>query len=165
MFVGQVGVINSGLSQQSTNAEVTGSTTTVAGGYFEGGVKLFFNPDYTRDGRHGYYSIEGLYLKPQFVVSVFNTTVTSNTYSYYTYPPPTTTTQYSYTGAAVIISFGGQWMIAHTLCLDAYAGAGVSFSNANSANEPYNYNNYSYLATGGNVPLAVTAGVNIGLPF
>lgn len=165
MLCGQVGIINSGLSQTSENLQDYGSITTVSGGYFEGGVKLFLNPDYTKDGRHGYYTVEGLYLKPQFVVSVFTTTITTQEYSPYAYPPPTTTTQYSYTGGSVILNLGGQWMIARTISIDAYVGAGVSFSNANSSNLPFTDNYFSYLVAGQNFPLAVTGGVNIGLPF
>jgi hypothetical protein len=158
MLSGQVGIINSSLSQ------VTGNTT-VGGGYFEGGVKLFLNPDYTRVGRHGYYTVEGLYLKPSFVVSVFSTLVTTTTSSYYVYPPPTTTNQYSYTGAAIMLNLGGQWMIAHTIVLDAYLGAGVSFSNAYSSNIPLVTDYYNYLTSGSTVPIAFTGGINIGLPF
>lgn len=163
-FLAQVGIINSGLSQQSNNNDPYATTTTVQGGYFEGGAKLFFNPDYTRVGRRGYYTVEGLYLKPEFVLSIFNS-ISTGYASYYVVPPQTVTNNYSYTGFALLISLGGQWMIVHNLCVDLYAGAGVCFSNANSSNEPFNYNNYSYLAAGGNIPLALTAGANIGLPF
>jgi|GEM_PF-1929546 len=164
MLCAQVGIISSGLSQQSNNSQVYGTTTAVAGGYFEGGVKLFLNPDYTKDGRHGYYTVEGLYLKPQFVVSIFSSTVTTVGYSPYAYPPPTNT-QYSYAGGAVMLNLGGQWMIAHSLSIDAYAGAGVSFSNTNSSSLHFTDNYFSYLVAGQNFPLAVTGGVNIGLPF
>jgi len=162
MFTGEIGVINSGLDQQTSNTTY-GNTTTVSGGYFEGGVKLFFNPDYTRVGKHKYYTVEGLYLKPQIVVSVFSTIITTGS-SYYVYPPPTTT-QYNYTGAALMLSLGGQWMIAHTIAIDLYGGVGVSISNAYSSNQPEVYNYYSYLSAGSQVPLAVGGGINIGLPF
>jgi hypothetical protein len=166
MLCGQVGIINSGFSQTpttNTSGIPIGVTNTVGGGYFEGSVKLFFNPDYTRDGKHGYYVVEGLYFKPQFVVSVFNTT--STTYqSSYVYPGPTVTNQYSYTGAAIMVNIGGQWIIAHAIAIDLYAGAGISFSNSD-ASEPFTSNYFSYLTAGQNFPLAVAAGVNIGLPF
>ncbi len=157
MLCGQIGVINSGLSQST-------SSTTIGGGYFEGSVKLFFNPDYTRDGRHGFYAVEGLYIKPQLAVSIFSTTSTSY-YSPYVYPPSYSTNQNTYSGAAILLSIGGQWLIAHTLALDLYAGVGCSFSNAYSANLPNNYNYYDYLSAGSNFPLAFTGGINIGLPF
>jgi hypothetical protein len=164
ILCGQVGIINSGLSQESSNTDPYATVTTVSGGYLEGGAKLFFNPDYTRDGRHGYYVVEGLYLKPQFAVSIFSSNSITEP-SPYAYPPQTVTNNYSYTGASVIICLGGQWMIAHAICIDAYAGAGVSFSNANSSNLPFTDNYFSYLVTSGNVPLSFSAGINIGLPF
>jgi hypothetical protein len=161
----QLGLINSGFSQQTNNTEEDDEpTTTVSGGYFEGGVKLFINPDYTRHGRNGYYTVEGLYIKPQIAVSIFSNTTTT-TSSNYVYPAQTTTTQYSYTGGALLLNIGGQYIVAHSLAIDLYAGVGVSFSNANSSNNPFTDNYFSYLTTGSNVPLAFTGGINIGLPF
>jgi hypothetical protein len=67
MILAQVGIISSGVSQVTDN-------TTAGGAYVEGGMKLFFNPDYTKQGRHGYYTVEGIYLKPEIALSVFTTT-------------------------------------------------------------------------------------------
>jgi hypothetical protein len=108
--------------------------------------------------------VEGLYLKPQFIVSIFNTTSTEYQSSY-VYPPPVVKNQYSYTGAAIIVNVGGQWIIAHTIAIDLYAGVGVGFSNADASNQPFTDNYFSYLTAGQNFPLAVTGGINIGLPF
>ena len=166
ILCGQVGIINSGFSQTAT-ANTTPAeepTTTTSGGYFEGGVKLFFNPDYTRDGKHGYYVVEGLYLKPQFIISIFSTTSTQYQ-SAYVYPPPTVTNQYSYTGVAIMVNLGGQWIIAHTIAIDLYVGAGVGFSSANTSSAPFTDNYFSYLTAGQNFPLAIAGGINIGLPF
>jgi len=168
MLAAEVGIINLGFSQQSTNTAKEPGDSVVngtSGGYFEGSVKLFMNPDYTRVGRHGYYSVEGLYIKPEFAVSIFTTTVTAISYSPYVYPPPTSDHTYSYTGGAIILNFGGQWIIAHCIAIDAYCGVGINFSNAYSANNPFTDNYFSYLTTSGNVPLAFTGGINIGLPF
>jgi len=123
MLCGQIGIINSGFSEQSNNTDIYAATTTVSGGYLEAGVKLFFNPDYTRDGSHGYYAVEGIYIKPQIAISIFSNTTTTIS-SYYSYPSQTTTTQYSYTGAALLLNIGGQWIIAHSLAIDLYAGGG-----------------------------------------
>ncbi len=164
ILCGQLGIINSGFSQNSNNTNnIYAPTNTTSGAYVEAGVKLFFNPDYTRDGRHGYYTVEGFYLKPLLCLSFFSTT--STTYqSYYVVPPPVVTNNYSYSGAALTICLGGQWMIAHVLSIDLYAGAGVGFSNENSNNLPFTDNYFGFLMSTG-VPLTLTGGVNIGLPF
>lgn len=157
MLCGQIGIINSGVSQVTSGA-------TATGGYFEAGVKLFFNPDYTKSGPNKYYVVEGLYLKPQVVLTIFNTVSTSYP-TYYVYPPATVTNDYSYTGGAITVCLGGQWIIARTIVIDLYGGVGVSFSNAYSANNPIIYNYYNYLSTGENIPIAFTGGINIGLPL
>lgn len=161
MITCQAGIITSGMNQPT---EATGNTT-VSGGYGEIGAKLFLQQDYASYGRRGYYVPEGLYFKPQLTITAFTNTTTTTNYSYYAYPAPSTTNQNAYTGVALSINLGGQWVIAKCIVIDAYCGLGCCFTGVSSSNEPVIDNYYSYLSAGPSFPVAVEGGINIGVPF
>lgn len=159
------GIISPSLTQgNNNNTDPYAETTTLqGGGYGEVGVKLFLNPDYNWVGKRGYCVMQGMYIKPQLIVSMFSN---SNTVyeSPYIYPPAPTTIQNSYTGFAMFINLGGQWIIARTIVIDIYGGIGCNYTNGNPTAPAIN-NYYSYLTFSSNFPLAVAGGVNIGIPF
>ncbi len=160
----QLGII--GPSANAGNYTANGSP---AGAFIEGGVKLFFAPDFVTVGTTRYNSMQGYYFKPQISISSFNLTQTTNT-PYYNYPPYTTTpstTITNYTGIALMLSLGKQWILAHSVSLDVYAGIGYTIGGSSGNNDaPSNY--YSFESTGagsGGAGIAVSAGLNLGVPF
>lgn len=163
MVTGQVGIITSGMNQPNGTSSNT-NNTSVSGGYGEIGAKLFLQQEYASYGRRGYYVLQGLYFKPQLTITAFTNTTTNNS-SYYVYPPTTTTTQNAYTGVSLLISVGGQWVIAKCIVMDAYGGFGCCFTGVSNSNEPVIYNYYSYLSGGPSFPIAIAGGINIGVPF
>lgn len=165
MIAIQGGIITPGLTQSNENANsLSNGNNLQGGGYVEAGIKLFFNPDYNWDGKRGYCVMQGMYIKPQLILSMFTNTATNIYDSYYIYPPPSVTTQYSYTGFAMFINLGGQWIIARTIVIDIYGGVGCNYTNGNPTAPAIN-NYYSYLTFSSDFPLAVQGGINIGVPF
>lgn len=159
VFTGQLGIIGPGV----TNSY---SDNNPRGAFIEGGMKLFFSPDYIIVGMHRYNAMQGGYFKPQVVVSVFS----ENRYSYL-YNPNTnnsynTTTAQTYTGVALMLNFGKQWIIGNIFALDMYVGVGYNLTsnNNNTVNsEPEGDDYFSYLITGSDFPLAFSAGLNLGI--
>jgi len=160
VFTSQVGIIGPGITNTSTYAY----DQQPGGAFVEAGVKLFFSPDFVTDGMHRYNTMQGGYFKPQIIVSSFDLTNYSTNYGYYPYyNHQTNSTRVNYTGAAFMLNFGKQWMFAGSVTLDMYVGVGYSI-NAQSKTD-YIANYYSYLSTGSTLPLAFSAGINLGVPF
>jgi len=155
----QIGIIGPGVTQTSNPSK---------GGFLEIGPKLFFSPTWTMDGMRRVNAMQGGYFKPEIVVSAFSQ---SNTYYSY-YPPTPTTASTTYTGIALILNLGHQWILANSFALDMYFGIGYNISAYNSSGTRSNFNNednggnyYSYETVGTGFPLAFSAGVNLGVPF
>jgi len=149
----QVGLIGPGVT----------TTTPATGGFIEVGPKLFFSPDWLMDGMHRYNAQQGGYFKPEIALSVF-----SQPTSYYSYPGPVTTSNQTFTGVALILNFGKQWILANSFALDMYVGIGYSINTQSTS--AYNYNEgptnyFSYITTGSSFPLAFSGGINLGVPF
>ncbi|HSY75984.1 MAG TPA: hypothetical protein VK890_03960 [Bacteroidia bacterium] len=161
VFTSQVGIIGPGINP-SASASYPGSyVSKPLGGFVEVGAKLFFAPDFVTDGLLRYNSMQGLYFKPQVAISVFNLTQTSYGYNYGYYTPPQTTVT-NYSGLALILNLGKQWILAHAISLDIYGGIGYSLNTAdNNFDRITNY--YSYEGSAGSI--VFTGGVNIGVPF
>jgi hypothetical protein len=155
VFTSQIGIIGPGI----TNNNISAYSPQPGGAFVEAGVKLFFSPDFVTDGTHRYNKMQGGYFKPQIIVSSFDLT----NYNNYSYNLTPNGTRVNYTGAAFMLNFGKQWMFAGSVTLDMYVGVGYSI-NAQS-NSDYISNYYSYLSTGSTLPLAFSAGLNIGVPF
>jgi len=78
-----------------------------------------------------------------------------------------TTVSHTFTGVALLLNFGKQWIFSKTFSLDIYIGAGYALAPSNSGNSLY-YDNYtgnyfSYITTGPDFPLALSGGMNIGI--
>ena len=143
----QIGIIGPSVT---SNSYGNGNPYTTSGMFIEVGPKLFFSPDFVSVGTLRYNSMQGGYFKPEVIFSAFST----NQYSM------GGTNQYS--GLAVMLNFGKQWILAHSVSLDMYVGIGYGINaNGNGTNEII-YNYYSYEVVG---PLAFSAGLNLGLPF
>jgi hypothetical protein len=155
MFVLQGAIINSNIAPTSTSI----SSNFLEGGYGEVGVKIFFNYEYTQVGKHDYYQIQGIYFKPQAVLSIFQTTSTTAGLI----PGQTITDQYMSYGAALVACIGGDYILAHCLVLGGYVGVGCSFINSGVNNSVSNY--YSYLIANPSFPLVISGGATIGFPF
>jgi len=154
----QIGIIGPGVTQ---------TTNPSKGGFLEIGPKLFFSPTWTMDGMRRMNAMQGGYFKPEIVVSAFSQ---SNIYIYYPQPPTTSST--TYTGIAIILNLGHQWIFANSFALDMYFGIGYNISAYNSSGTGNNFNNeanggnyYSYETGGSSFPLAFAAGLNLGVPF
>ena len=155
----QIGIIGPGITQNSNSTK---------GGFLEIGPKLFFSPTWTMDGMRRMNAMQGGYFKPEIVVSAFSQ---SNTYYYYPQPPAANST--TYTGIALILNIGHQWIFANSFALDMYFGIGYNVSAYNSSGTRSNGFNtednggdyYSYETLGTASPLAFSAGVNLGVPF
>jgi hypothetical protein len=156
VFTSQFGIIGPGINPYGAY-----TNNGLGGGFIDAGIKLFFAPDFVTDGTLRYNSMQGAYFKPQVSVSVFNLN-----YSYTTYNPNngtySTTSDNTHTGIALILNIGKQWILAHVVSLDIYAGVGYSVNTANN-NRDYISNYYSYEGVPGSIVGA--AGVNIGIPF
>jgi hypothetical protein len=151
----QVGIIGPG---------VNFSSDQTTGGFIGLGPKLFFSPDFVIDGMRRYNAMQGGYFKPELIVSVFNTTYTSYSYSYYNYNQTSTTNTNTFAGLGLMLNFGKQWIIAHCVSLDMYAGIGYGISSTNNKYDtPTNF--YDYVTFGSSFPLAFAGGINIGVPF
>ena len=160
----QLGIIGPGVTQTNYPAK---------GFFLEVGPKLFFSPTWIMDGMRRMNAMQGGYFKPEIIISTFSQ---SYSYYYYSYQGGGTITQsHPYTGVALMLNIGHQWVMANSFSIDMYFGMGYNVSSFNTSgtlnnnytynNEPYNYNYYSYLTTGPDFPLAFSAGINIGVPF
>ncbi|HXP52503.1 MAG TPA: hypothetical protein VN922_21300, partial [Bacteroidia bacterium] len=103
-------------------------------------------------------SMQGAYFKPQIVFSTFGLTQYNSGF----YGNPSTTNTTDHTGVAIMLNMGKQWILAHVISLDMYAGIGYGLSSNNS-NYDYVSNYYSYEIT--TTGIAFTAGLNIGVVF
>ncbi len=156
----QAGIIGPGITQNSNSS---------GGGFIEAGPKLFFSPDWLMDGMHRYNAMQGGYFKPEIAISVFSQA--DQTYSYTNYNYTSQTNNQTYTGLALILNFGKQWIFANSFALDMYVGVGYSLSSLtsgsnvpnNASETPTNY--FCYLTSGSGFPLAFSAGINLGVPF
>lgn len=142
VFTGQFGII-----EPELNVLGASYANGPRGAFGEAGVKLFFSPNFVTIGTMRYNSMQGGYFKPQIVVSGFSDQFNS------------------YTGAALLLNLGKQWVFANIITLDMYAGIGYSVDSSNGYYEAGNY--YSYLSTGvqNKTGLAFSAGLNIGVLF
>jgi len=154
VFSSQVGIIGPGITNNNTYAYSQKPT----GAFAEAGFKLFFSPDFVTDGTHRYNTMQGGYFKPQVVLSSFNLTTTTSGYN----QVPVSNTV-NYTGLAILLNFGKQWILAGSVTLDMYVGIGYSVNAQSNIDIIYNY--YSYESTGSALPLAFSAGLNLGVPF
>ncbi|MGP8216212.1 MAG: hypothetical protein ACLQQ4_11645 [Bacteroidia bacterium] len=150
----QLGIIGPGINN---DPEIKPS-----GVFVEAGVKLFFAPDFVSVGTLRYNTMQGMYFKPQIVVSVFSVTQTG--YSNYYQNQANTTTTTNYTGAALILNLGKQWILAHSVSLDIYGGIGYDINNSNN-NINLDVNNGNYYSFEGVSSIVFAGGVNIGVPF
>lgn len=156
----QIGIIGPGVTQTSTPSK---------GGFLEIGPKLFFSPTWVMDGMRRMNAMQGGYFKPEIVVSAFSQSYTS----YFYYPPTPSTSSTTYTGVAVILNLGHQWVFANSFALDMYFGIGYNISAYSSSGSKGNFlnneanggNYYSYETGGSGFPLAFAAGLNLGVPF
>ena len=160
ILTGQLGLIGPGLTTE---------TTPSTGAFLEIGTKLFFSPTWVMDGMRRMNAMQGGYFKPQFVVSAFS----QNLY-YSPYSGGPATTPRGYTGLALILNLGHQWIFSNSFSLDMYLGIGYNLSSLGSGNLNYPYNSfsepqggnyYSYISDGLDMPLVFTGGVNLGVPF
>ena len=156
----QLGIIGIGINQQQYNYSYN-----PVGAFIEAGLKFYTHPDYYYDGMHRFNTMQGFYIKPQLVVSVF-----SQQYNYYsgTYPTGTyTNSTGTATAYAAILNFGKQWVI-DNFAIDLYIGVGyygtaISGAPSGTLNE-YVDNAYSFTGLGeSGTPLAFTAGINLGI--
>lgn len=154
VFTCQLGIIGPGVN---TNDVINAENPT--GAFAEAGVKFFFSPDYVTQGTTRYNSMQGTYFKPEVVVSGYQIFV-PNYSSAYTIPGENVE---QFTGTAIILNIGKQWIMANEISLDVYAGIGYALNIANRNESSTNY--YSYIAIGGTSGLALSAGLNLGVPF
>jgi len=150
----QVGIIGPGFNQMANPSQ---------GAFVEVGPKFFFSPDWIMDGMRRFNAMQGAYFKPELVISVFSQSYTS--YNFYNYGP---SGNQSYTGVALMLNFGRQWIFANSFVLDMYIGIGYDLTSDNSSNinnEPTSDNYFSYISFGSSFPLAISGGINLGIPF
>lgn len=139
------------------------------GVFIKAGPRLYFSPDYAMDGMKRFNDFQGGYFKPEIVYSGFGydyNYYNANTYTY-------TTGRGVNNSVGLILNFGRQWVLAKIIALDIYAGIGYSKSWEKVDQQPANTypytdlyyppNKYSHLEVDPSVPLAFSAGFNIGL--
>lgn len=151
VFTSQLGIIGPGI----TNSAYTGKPV---GAFGEVGAKLFFAPDFVTDGLLRYNRMQGTYFKPQIIISSFNYTS-----YFYNYTTGNQTSITNYTGVALMLNIGRQWILANSVTLDIYAGVGYAINSDQNTDFTGNY--YSYESGGPSFPIAGCAGLNLGVPF
>lgn len=160
-FSGELGII--GASVVDINNRATGV-------FVRSGVKLYYSPDYLMDGMKRYNDFQGGYFNPVIIYSGFG-------FDYNSYNQTTSTYDIRRGvnhSIALMLHFGRQWVLAKTISIDIYSGIGYGWSHVNMPEYYNGYgiladanllvpNKFSHLQFSNDVPLAIDAGLNIGI--
>ena len=106
-----------------------------SGVLLRGGYKFINTPDYMVKGMRYAHILKGAYVKPEFVFSSFTNIMESTNFisSTGTWPNQTNTYEKStttnrYTGSALVLNFGKQWVFSNIFLVDLFLGLGIGYS-------------------------------------
>lgn len=126
-----------------------------AGAYVKGGYKFISTPDYYLKGMRYSHILKGWYVKPELIISYFQTD-----HAYYTYYNESVTRETIFAAAAVV-NIGKQWIFNDAFLIDLFIGGGFGVS---SDGDEFS-NMYGFLGGYNSVPFALTGGFKIGFLF
>lgn len=160
-----------------------------SGVLLRGGYKFINTPDYMVKGMRYAHILKGAYVKPEFVFTSFTNIMESYNFisSTGTWPNPVTntyeksTTTNRYTGSALVLNFGKQWVFSNIFLVDLFLGLGIGYSGNRELSKStstittssYLYDDYYYeneiprvglyMGFDNKVGLAGQAGLKIGV--
>lgn len=160
---GKIGLIGIGVSNSSDK--------NLSGIFIKTGPKFFSGGDYTIRGAKMSHPLRGKYIRPEFIFSRFSYTHEYSTgwQVYQNFSDRITSTN-----VALNIVFGKQYLLANIMTLDMYFGIGYGWqwNEGHDNNNLYqDYNDdfelyaYSHMYSGKNFPLAISAGLMLGVIF
>ncbi|MFI5135153.1 MAG: DUF3575 domain-containing protein [Chitinophagales bacterium] len=132
------------------------------GMFLKGGAKFYFAPDYWLDGMKRYNDLQGFYFNPEIVYSGFG----------FDYADQNGVNQRGINNSfALMLHLGKQWVIANTISLEIYGGAGYGWSSISAPDYSFSLASlddelaykFSHVQVSHDVPLAFDAGFNIGV--
>ena len=140
--------------------------SNVGGAYFDVGYKFMSKPNIHTSGSSYRHLLSGFYFKPKVALAMYG-----QDFDFY-YPYPSTSARHNVIAGALLLDLGWQWIIGDAFLLNMYGGFGYGFDNMKAiynshsgGNQYYEYGEPTYhygFTVGGNVPIALTAGLKIG---
>jgi len=138
------------------------------GAYFDVGYKFIVTPSYHRAGTTYGHLLRGFYFKPKFALSMYGREFSK----YNNGTGFSTRERHQVVAGAVTLDLGWQWVIGDMFLLNMYGGFGYGMDNMRSIRNSLNPSYYEYdldpsyhygFTVGGQIPLAFTAGLKIGI--
>lgn len=151
------------------NKETMGNNT---GAFFRAGYKFINQPDYYMKGMRYSHIMKGGYIRPELMVHYFES---KNSYSDMIYNNSTNSYDYflvesksRFTGMALMLNFGKQWVFNDAFVVDFFAGIGIGGGNTSEMNktstqvsyQTYINSGYYYSPSELNSPYGVGMAVN-----
>jgi len=124
------------------------------GAYGKFAYKFMRSPNFYADRMRYDHILKGAYIAPEIAFRYTN----YNAYNYYYTSDEIKRTEE--VGIAVNLKFGKQWVFDDAFLIDTYVGFGYGYSSID--NEVLHY---GFIASSGDVPISVTAGIRVGWTF
>ena len=140
------------------------------GAYFDAGYKFIGKPSFHTTGTTYGHLLRGFYFKPKVALAMYGQDF--EFYNWGATNPTYSTTRHNVVAGALLLDIGWQWIIGDVFLLNMYGGFGYGFDNMKSIYSSHSngFSQYEYgeptyhygFTVGGNIPIALTAGLKIG---
>jgi len=139
-----------------------------SGAFFRGGFKFINTPDYYLKGMRYTHILKGAYIRPELAIHVFDQSSStiegkynSSTFTYNYYQ---TESKDRFSGSALMLNFGKQWVFSDIFLVDVFVGGGIGLgnkSNLSSTTTLINQNSYwDYYSESPDSPMGTGFGVS-----